>query len=52
LGIGEGTSHTHKNYKKKNAKNLARMGLGLKDVLDLILDKYGVDGATLVGYQW
>ncbi|KAG0317595.1 hypothetical protein BG000_004510 [Podila horticola] len=51
LGIGEGTSHAHKNYKKKNAKDLARIGLGLKDALDLIQDKYGVDDATLVGYQ-
>lgn len=51
LGIGEGTSHAHKNYRKKNAKDLARIGLGLKDALDLIQDKYGVDDATLVGYQ-
>ncbi|KAG0059740.1 hypothetical protein BGZ89_000157 [Linnemannia elongata] len=51
LGIGEGTSHAHKNYKKKNAKDLARIGLGLKDALDLIQDKYGVDDAALVGYQ-
>lgn len=51
LGIGEGTSHAHKNYRKKNAKDLARIGLGLKDALDLIQDKYGVDNATLVGYQ-
>ncbi|KAG0010589.1 hypothetical protein BGZ81_002684 [Podila clonocystis] len=51
LGIGEATSHSHKNYKKKNAKDLARIGLGLKDALDLIQDKYGVDDATLVGYQ-
>ncbi|KAF9325122.1 hypothetical protein BG006_011377 [Podila minutissima] len=51
LGIGEGTSHAHRNYRKKNAKDLARIGLGLKDALDLIQDKYGVDNATLVGYQ-
>ncbi|KAG0351257.1 hypothetical protein BC939DRAFT_498761 [Gamsiella multidivaricata] len=49
LGIGEGTSHAHKNY--KNAKDFARIGLGLKDALDLIQDKYGVDNATLVGYR-
>ncbi|KAF9313232.1 hypothetical protein BGZ91_006334 [Linnemannia elongata] len=51
LGIGEGTSHAHKNYRKKNAKDLARIGLGLKDALDLIQDRYGVVDATLVGYQ-
>ncbi|KAF9373499.1 hypothetical protein CPB97_000509 [Podila verticillata] len=51
LGIGEATSHAHKNYKKKNAKDLARIGLGLKDALDLIQDKYGVDDTMLVGYQ-
>ncbi|KAG0202834.1 hypothetical protein BGX33_009460 [Mortierella sp. NVP41] len=51
LGIGEGTSHAHKNYKKKNAKDLARIDLGLKDALDLIQDKYGVDDAILMGYQ-
>ncbi|KAF9307716.1 hypothetical protein BG003_000308 [Podila horticola] len=51
LGLGEGTSHAHKNYRKKNAKDLARIGLGLKDALDLIQDKYDVDDATLVGYQ-
>ena len=51
LGIGERTSHAHKNYRKKNAKDLARIGLGLKDALDLIQDRYGVDDATLVGYQ-
>ncbi|KAF9958523.1 hypothetical protein BGZ65_001378, partial [Modicella reniformis] len=38
LGIGEDTSHTHKNYRKNNAKDLARIGLGLKGALDLILD--------------
>ncbi|KAF9973725.1 hypothetical protein BGZ65_009114 [Modicella reniformis] len=37
--------------KKLQAKDLARIGLGLKDALDLIQDKYGVDNATLVGYQ-
>ncbi|KAF9345752.1 hypothetical protein BGX34_004509, partial [Mortierella sp. NVP85] len=51
LGIGEGTSHAQKNNKKKNAKDLARIGLGLKDALDLIQDKYGVDDVTLVGSQ-
>ncbi|KAG0272916.1 hypothetical protein BGZ95_011289 [Linnemannia exigua] len=51
LGIGEGTSCAHKDYRKKNAKDLARIGLELKDAFDLIQDKYGVDGATLVGYQ-
>ncbi|KAF9080493.1 hypothetical protein BGX23_002087, partial [Mortierella sp. AD031] len=35
----------------KNARDLARIGLGLKDSLDLIQDKYGVDNATLVGYK-
>ena len=51
VGIGEGTSHAHKNYKRKNAKDLARIGLGLKYAMDLIQDKYDVDDATLVGYQ-
>ncbi|KAG0320828.1 hypothetical protein BG000_003445 [Podila horticola] len=31
--------------------DLARIGLGLKDALDLIQDKYAVDVSTLVGYQ-
>ncbi|KAF9416286.1 hypothetical protein BGZ94_010260 [Podila epigama] len=35
----------------KNAKDLARIGLGLKDVLDLVQDKYGIHDATLLGYQ-
>ncbi|KAF9149317.1 hypothetical protein BG015_008888 [Linnemannia schmuckeri] len=51
LGISEGASHAHKNYRKKNTKGLMRIGLRLKDALDLIQDKYGVDNAILVGYQ-
>lgn len=51
LGIEEATPHAHKNFRKKNAKDLARIGLGLKDALDLIQDKCRVDDATLLGYQ-
>lgn len=50
VGIGEGTSHAHKNYKNKDAKDLAHIGLGLKDALNLI-DTYNVDDATLMGYR-
>ncbi|KAF9536490.1 hypothetical protein EC957_010659, partial [Mortierella hygrophila] len=51
VGIGEVTSHTQKGYKKKNAKDLVRVGLSLKDALDFIQDKYGVHDALLVGWQ-
>ncbi|KAF9176424.1 hypothetical protein BGZ49_006283, partial [Haplosporangium sp. Z 27] len=47
LGISEVSSHAHKNHKKKNAKDLVRIDLGLKDTLDLIQGMYGVDNATL-----
>jgi uncharacterized alpha/beta hydrolase family protein len=40
-----------KNHKKKNAKDLVRVGLSLKDALDFIQDEYGVHNALLVGWQ-
>ncbi|KAI9230993.1 MAG: hypothetical protein BYD32DRAFT_467589 [Podila humilis] len=37
--------------KKKNAKDLVRVGLSPKDALDFIQDEYGVNDAVLVGWQ-
>lgn len=51
VGIGEVTSHAQKNHKKKNAKDLVRVGLSLKDALDFIQDEYGIHDALLVGWQ-
>ncbi|KAH7055048.1 hypothetical protein BKA57DRAFT_434661 [Linnemannia elongata] len=51
VGIGEVTSHAQKGHKKKNAKDLVRVGLSLKDALDFIQDNYGVHDALLVGWQ-
>ncbi|KAF9578299.1 hypothetical protein BGW38_005980 [Lunasporangiospora selenospora] len=51
VGVGEITSHAKKGYKKKSAKDLVRIGLALKDALDLIQDKSGIDDSTLVGWQ-
>ncbi|KAF9429195.1 hypothetical protein BGZ76_001677 [Entomortierella beljakovae] len=51
VGIGEVTSHAQKGLKKKNAKDLVRVGLSLKDALDFIEDTYGVHDAVLVGWQ-
>ncbi|KAG0062115.1 hypothetical protein BGZ90_003251, partial [Linnemannia elongata] len=51
VGIGEVTSHAQKTHKKKNTKNLVRVGLSLKGVLDFIQDEYGVHDAHLVGRQ-
>lgn len=51
VGIGEVTSHAQKGLKKKNAKDLVRVGLSLKDALDFIQDEYGVNDAVLVGWQ-
>lgn len=45
------TSHAQKSHKKKNAKDLVRVGLSLKDALDFIGDTYGVHDAVLVGWQ-
>ncbi|KAF9098468.1 hypothetical protein BGX27_000793 [Mortierella sp. AM989] len=38
-------------HKKKNAKDLVRIGLSLKDALDRIQDQYGVEDSVLVGWQ-
>ncbi|KAF9276116.1 hypothetical protein BGZ88_001931 [Linnemannia elongata] len=51
VGIGEVTSHAEKTHKKKNAKDLVRIGLSLKDALDYVQDAYGVNGAILPGWQ-
>lgn len=51
MGVGEVTSHAQKSHKKKNAKDLVRVGLSLKDALDFIGDTYGVHDAVLVGWQ-
>ncbi|CAO3572324.1 unnamed protein product [Mortierella alpina] len=51
VGIGEVTSHAQKAHKKKNAKDLVRVGLSLKDALDFIQDEYDVHDALLVGWQ-
>ncbi|KAF9343468.1 hypothetical protein BGX34_006714, partial [Mortierella sp. NVP85] len=51
VGIGEVTSHAQKGHWKKNAKDLVRIGLSLKDALDWMQDNYGVEDAVLVGWQ-
>lgn len=51
VGIGEVTSHAEKTHKKKNAKDLVRIGLSLKDALDYVQDAYGVNGAILPRWQ-
>lgn len=51
MGVGEVTSHAQKGHKKKNAKDLVRVGLSLKDALDFIQDEYGTHDAVLVGWQ-
>ncbi|KAG0012323.1 hypothetical protein BGZ82_002638, partial [Podila clonocystis] len=51
VGVGEVTSHAQKGHKKKNAKDLVRVGLCLKDALDFIQDEYGAHDAVLVGWQ-
>lgn len=51
VGIGEVTSHAQRAHKKKNAKDLVRVGLSLKDALDFIQDEYGGHDALLVGWQ-
>ncbi|KAF9137090.1 hypothetical protein BGX30_010578 [Mortierella sp. GBA39] len=51
VGIGEVTSHAQKGHMKKNAKDLVRVGLSLKDALDFIQDEYCVHDAVLVGWQ-
>jgi hypothetical protein len=51
VGIGEVTPHAEKTHKKKNAKDLVRIGLSLKDALDHVQDVYGVNGAILPGWQ-
>ncbi|KAF9371396.1 hypothetical protein CPC16_003092 [Podila verticillata] len=49
LVFGEATSHAQQNQQKKNAKDLVRLGLNLKDSLDNIEDRYGVRDAVLTG---
>ncbi|KAI8345726.1 hypothetical protein B0O80DRAFT_471902 [Mortierella sp. GBAus27b] len=51
VGIGEVTSHAQKDHWKKNAKDLVRIGLSLKDALDWMQDNYDVEDAVLVGWQ-
>lgn len=51
VGIGEVTSHAQKGHWKKNAKDLVRIGLSLKDALDWMQDNYDVEDAVLVGWQ-
>ncbi|KAF9178230.1 hypothetical protein BGZ51_007819 [Haplosporangium sp. Z 767] len=51
LAFGEATSHAQQNQHKKNAKDLVRLGLNLKDSLDNIEDRYGVRDAVLAGAQ-
>ncbi|KAK3815394.1 MAG: hypothetical protein J3Q66DRAFT_208895 [Benniella sp.] len=51
VGIGEVTSHEQKGHWKKNAKDLVRIGLSLKDALDWMQDNYDVEDAVLVGWQ-
>ncbi|KAF9949714.1 hypothetical protein BGZ72_008563 [Mortierella alpina] len=51
VGVGEVTSHAQKGHKRKNAKDLVRVGLSLKDALDFIQDEYGAHDAVLVGWQ-
>ncbi|KAG0274861.1 hypothetical protein BGZ96_004061 [Linnemannia gamsii] len=50
VGVGEVTSHAQKGH-KKNAKDLVRVGLSLKDALDFIQEEYGVHDAVLIGWQ-
>ncbi|KAG0197399.1 hypothetical protein BGX28_009107 [Mortierella sp. GBA30] len=51
LAFGEATSHSQQNQHKKNAKDLVRLGLNLKDSLDSIEDRYDVRDAVLTGVQ-
>ncbi|KAG0353786.1 hypothetical protein BGZ54_002052 [Gamsiella multidivaricata] len=51
LAFGEATSHAQQKQHKKNAKDVVRLGLNLKDSLDNIEDKYGVRDAVLAGAQ-
>ncbi|KAG0373562.1 hypothetical protein BGX24_011548 [Mortierella sp. AD032] len=51
VGIGEVTSYAQKCNKKKNAKDLVRVGHSLKDALDFIQDEYSVHDTVLVGWQ-
>ncbi|KAF9103160.1 hypothetical protein BGX27_010718 [Mortierella sp. AM989] len=51
LGIGEVASHTQRNHAKMNSKDLVRVGLALKEALDLIQDEFGVEDAVLPGWQ-
>ncbi|KAI1321729.1 hypothetical protein EDD11_000005 [Mortierella claussenii] len=51
LAIGEVTSYLQRNFKKKNAQDLFRVGTSLKDALDLVHTEYGVKNAVFVGFQ-
>jgi hypothetical protein len=51
LAIGEVTSNAQQNHLSKNARDLARVGLSLKDALDHLEDKYSVTDAYLIGFQ-
>ncbi|KAG0350752.1 hypothetical protein BGZ54_003648 [Gamsiella multidivaricata] len=51
LAIGEVTSFLQRNFKKKNAQDLFRVGTSLKDAHDLVHREYGVKTAVFVGFQ-
>ncbi|KAF9203989.1 hypothetical protein BGZ49_005812 [Haplosporangium sp. Z 27] len=51
MRTGEVTPSVQKSHKKKNAKDLVRVKLSLKDALDLIQDDYGIHDTALIGWQ-
>ncbi|KAF9899760.1 hypothetical protein BX616_002861 [Lobosporangium transversale] len=51
VGIAEVTSIAQKGYKKKNAKDLVRVGEMLKNALDHLQDDFGITDAVVPGWQ-
>ncbi|KAF9280191.1 hypothetical protein BGZ74_002659 [Mortierella antarctica] len=51
VGIAEVTSIAQKGYKKKNAKDLVRVGEMLKNALDRLQDDFGITDAVVPGWQ-
>ncbi|KAF9110427.1 hypothetical protein BGX27_006359 [Mortierella sp. AM989] len=51
IGIGEVTSMAQRGYKKKNAKDLVRIGGMLKNTLDYLQDDFGISDAVMPGWQ-
>lgn len=51
VGVAEVTSIAQKGCRKKNAKDLVRLGEMLKNVLDRLQDDFGVTKAVVPGWQ-